>query len=54
MVGALLIISVLVVSGYFTPVLAFDGNPLAVRAAFVTTDCYNDADGANASPGRKT
>lgn len=52
-VGAMLIISVLVVSGYFTPVLAFDGNPLAVRAAFVTTDCYNDADGANDEPGQK-
>lgn len=51
--GTLLIIGVLVISGYFRPVKAFDGNPLTVRAAFIINDCFNDADGANDEPGQK-
>lgn len=53
LLGAFVIIGVLVISGYFTPVMAFDGHPLAIRAAFITTDCFDDADGANDEPGQK-
>ena len=54
MLGVVLILGVLVITGYFKPVLAFDGYPLAVRAAFqVDTDCFDDADGANDESGQK-
>lgn len=51
--GVVLILGVLVITGYFKPVLAFDGKPLSMRAAFITTDCFNDGDGANDEPGQK-
>lgn len=52
--GALLIISVLVVSGYFKPVMAFNGQPLSIQAALMQPgDCVDDADGANDEPGQK-
>ncbi|MEL7592324.1 MAG: hypothetical protein AAGU17_13625 [Anaerolineaceae bacterium] len=51
--GVGLILAVLVVSGYFKPVLAFDGKPLSVRADFISTDCFTDGDGANDEPGQK-
>lgn len=52
--GALLIISVLMVSGYFKPVTAFTGNQLGIQAGLMQPDdCSIDADGANDEPGQK-
>lgn len=48
-----LIFGALVVSGYFSPVSAFNSSPLSIRAAFTADDCYIDADGANDEPGQK-
>lgn len=52
-VTGVFIFGVLVVSGYFRPVSAFNGSPLLIQAAFAADDCFIDADGANDEPGQK-